>query len=552
MKAVFLGLILSYSLLSISGITWYILAATFNSQWLISVAKVIMLLSYLPISYALLRVFIEERKKLTRNVKTFITFIGLAAAITIVYFSAVNAVSGNWFDISVYISSTVLDIFLLSLAVSLVLIYAPTQMRYIFSIIFVYVFLSFLGDISSLVEYLGIYSVPIEPEFFYDTMLLFAVVAFLIYSFFREVSTTTVEEVSKRLSDTRHAMDDLIRQMPDAACVFSPSGEVVTTNEPFLKTFGVGSDDVMGKFNLFDHFFSQQCEVSQKLPRLKKGETIVMDRAEILFKGGRLAYLSFKIFPTFSQDGAISSYISICEDVTARVKADEELKRAKELVELYIDLMGHDINNMNQVGVGYLEIAMNTLELEEDKKKLLAKPLEAMINSSRLIDNVKKLRRANDGDMHLRPIDLNKLLKDVIAEYGQAPGKEVSIRYDSGDAMVNANELLKDVFANLVSNAIKHTPGAVHINIKQDTIETDGKKYYRVLVEDDGPGIPEELKPIIFDRILRHRTRGGGTGIGLYLAKTLIDNFGGSIAVEDRMPGELKKGTRFIITLPAA
>jgi PAS domain S-box-containing protein len=341
--------------------------------------------------------------------------------------------------------------------------------------------------------------------------------------------------------------------MPDATCVFNPAGDALMVNDPFLRVFGADREGVLGKFNLFRHADFLQCDMNERMPLLKKGETVVIDQVRVEFTGGRVAYLSFKIFPTFSQDGTIYSYISICEDVTARAKTDEELKRAKALAELYIDLMGHDINNINQVGMGYLEIALNTMDVEEDKKKLLAKPLEAMKNSSRLIDNVKKLRRANEGAMHLRPIDMSKLMMDVIAEYGQAPDREVVIHYDAADnAMVMANELLKDVFANLVSNAIKHSEGAVHINIRQEEIEADGKKYYRVLVEDDGPGIPEELKPVIFDRILRRHARIGSTGIGLYLVKTLIDNYGGSIAVEDRMPGERVRGTRFIVTLPAA
>jgi signal transduction histidine kinase len=112
---------------------------------------------------------------------------------------------------------------------------------------------------------------------------------------------------------------------------------------------------------------------------------------------------------------------------------------------------------------------------------------------------------------------------------------------------------LRDVFANLVSNAVRHSNGAaVHINIRQEPVEADGKKYYRVVVEDDGPGIPEDLKPVIFDRMLRRRSGIGGNGIGLYLVKTLVNNFGGSITVEDRTPGEFKKGARFIVTLPAA
>ncbi len=553
MRVILRGLIYSYALLSASGIIWYVIAGAFGIVWLVSVAKILMVTSYVPISLALYTIYSASKARLSGNLKTLVTYICVVSILVITFFSIVNSGGGDWFATGIYVSSIFMDILILALVVMLVLIYAPTRLRYTFSALFVYTTLSFIGDFLSLARSLQTFNVPVAPEVFYSAMLLFAVAAAFLYLFLKDVSSTTVEEVNKRLHDTRHAMDDLILQMPYAACVFSTEGDAVMVNDPFLKIFGKGRDDIVGKFNLFKHSELLNCDMGRKIPLLKKGDSIAIEKADVQFRGGRRAYISMKLFPTFCQDGAVSGYISICEDVTARVRADEELKHAKELGELYIDLMGHDINNMNQVGMGYLELALDTLGAGDDKKPLLLKPLEAMRNSSRLIENVKKLRRANEGDMYLRPVDLDKLIKDVIAEHGQAPGREVAISYEPADnAMVMANELLKDVFVNLVSNAIKHSSGTVHIDIRREATEAGGRRLYRITLEDDGPGIPQELKPVVFDRILRSRARIGGNGIGLYLVKTLIDNFGGSIAVEDRMPGELNRGTRFIVILPAA
>jgi len=80
----------------------------------------------------------------------------------------------------------------------------------------------------------------------------------------------------------------------------------------------------------------------------------------------------------------------------------------------------------------------------------------------------------------------------------------------------------------------------------------DGKKYYRVTIEDNGPGIPDELKSLIFNRPLRGATTAKGSGIGLYLVKMLVDSYGGKIWVEDRTYGERTNGSVFIVLLPAA
>ena len=155
-KTILLGQTLSYALLSVSGITWYVIAGTFNMQWLVSIAKLIMIISYLPISIALYKVFIIERKILTYNIKALVTFISLASALFIVYFSLINIDTGNWLDTGVYVISTVFDIFILAMSILLIFIYAPTQLRYLLSIIFIYTSLSFMGDFLNLLTSLAI------------------------------------------------------------------------------------------------------------------------------------------------------------------------------------------------------------------------------------------------------------------------------------------------------------------------------------------------------------------------------------------------------------
>jgi signal transduction histidine kinase len=72
------------------------------------------------------------------------------------------------------------------------------------------------------------------------------------------------------------------------------------------------------------------------------------------------------------------------------------------------------------------------------------------------------------------------------------------------------------------------------------------------MIEDNGPGIPDELKNVIFNRNARGNTKAMGTGLGLYLVKTLVDDYGGSVKVEDRVAGDRSKGSRFIVVLPAS
>jgi len=77
-----------------------------------------------------------------------------------------------------------------------------------------------------------------------------------------------------------------------------------------------------------------------------------------------------------------------------------------------------------------------------------------------------------------------------------------------------------------------------------------GRLYYKVSVEDNGPGIPDEIKPILFTRSLRGTHKVKGSGIGLYLVKTLVKSYNGHVWAEDRVQGDRNKGSRFVVMLP--
>jgi signal transduction histidine kinase len=72
-----------------------------------------------------------------------------------------------------------------------------------------------------------------------------------------------------------------------------------------------------------------------------------------------------------------------------------------------------------------------------------------------------------------------------------------------------------------------------------------------VTIEDNGPGIPDELKARLFTRSNKGFQRSSGKGLGLYLIKMLAEDFHGKVWVEDRVPGDHTKGARFMIMLPA-
>lgn len=240
-------------------------------------------------------------------------------------------------------------------------------------------------------------------------------------------------------------------------------------------------------------------------------------------------------------------------DITKRKKAEEALLWAKSEAELYLDLMGHDIGNMNQIALGYLELALDSPGIDEKSKAMLGKPVESLKDSAKLIDNVRKLQRAKVKDSQNVDIDIGQVIEKLVRQYDTVPGRNVSINYSPVHGfMIKANGLIEDVFMNVIVNSIKHSTGPLTIWINLDRDLIGALEYYRTVIEDNGPGIPDDMKEKVFNRLQRGTTNSIGSGLGLHLVKTLVESMGGMVKVEDRIHGESTCGSRFVILLPAS
>ncbi len=213
--------------------------------------------------------------------------------------------------------------------------------------------------------------------------------------------------------------------------------------------------------------------------------------------------------------------------------------------------MTHDINNMNTAAQGFLQLVVDEAGLGEKGRSRLAKSQSALDDISDLIEKVKKIQIVEAADSRRGLVDLGWTIEDVVQSFKEYPGKDVKINYRPQlQRMVLASELLSDVFTNLIGNAIKHSGGPVTIDVGIGKIFEEGREYYLVAVEDDGPGVPDEMKKKIFSRLQRGKTRASGSGLGLYLVRSLVEDFQGRVWVEDRVAGDPTKGAKFVVMLP--
>ncbi len=357
------------------------------------------------------------------------------------------------------------------------------------------------------------------------------------------------EELNLRLAS-------IVESSEDAIIAMTLDGVITNWNAAAERMFGYTAGEAIGKYMSILVPPGYPNEIPHILEKIKYGIHIEHYEIVRMKKDGKLIDVSVSISPIKDKKGKIIGASSIKRDITENKRAEAELKEAKQQAELYLDLMSHDISNMHQIAMGQLELANEIIGeeggLKIEEKELLEMPLEILNRSARLIENVRNLQKLRKGEFKEECIDLNDLLSNIVKEYEfMVPSHAIGFR-DNGPRYVMANKLLRDVFSNLVGNAIKHSKvNGININLKLENASENGKNYYKVSVEDDGPGIPDDLKDKVFNRLQRGQTKSRGLGLGLYLVKSLVDSYHGKVWVEDRVEGDYTKGSRFVVLLPA-
>jgi two-component system, OmpR family, sensor kinase len=189
-------------------------------------------------------------------------------------------------------------------------------------------------------------------------------------------------------------------------------------------------------------------------------------------------------------------------------------------------------------------------ELRGDQGEAARSALRSSHRMRRLVADLLLLARADLGPGETRnvpraPTDLADVAVEAAAELEPVAGDHELV-VDTSPALVQgARDDLHRMALNLMENALRHTPPGTRVHASV----ADGEGIARLIVEDDGPGIPPELRERIFERFVRGEGDGGGSfGLGLSIVRAVAGAHGGSVRLETPPGG----GTRFVVELPAA
>jgi PAS domain S-box-containing protein len=346
-------------------------------------------------------------------------------------------------------------------------------------------------------------------------------------------------------------------------------GDIVVWNRGAADFYGYDASEVLSRPVSILRPPSHQAQLEDVLERLASGEVIPPFETQHVKKDGTVADVSVSVSPVKLGDGTVIGSSAIVRDISEMKRAQRDLERAveseRELVDKLRDLdrvrtsfvssVSHELRTPLTSILGYLELLEDDLEgMNEHQQEMLDIVSRNSKRLLALIEDLLVLSRIESGAFRVlkEPVDVRALVNAVAREVGMKASESghqlnVAVTDDVGSVLGDPSELER-LLLSLVSNALKFTPAGGRITVyacRQDGFTT-------ISVQDTGMGIPTEELSKVFDPFFRSeiadRRAIPGTGLGLPIAKTIVEQHGGKISCESE-PGQ---GTRVTVTLPYA
>ena len=318
---------------------------------------------------------------------------------------------------------------------------------------------------------------------------------------------------------------------------FIPSSDLVTMTIGFLTCFIFGG--VLIYFALDYLVFQEVNSLYDRIKQIKKKDFSVTPRKQLVEKENPIELLKKEL----------NVYVATKEGEV------QDLKKAAKYRQEFLADVSHELKTPIFAAQGFVHTLLdNPDESPEIRQKFLEKAAKSLDGLDVLVKDLLTVSQIETGAIKIekKRIDLRPIIEDIFEQLeSKAKKRGTSLVLDCVDKAINVKadaQRIHQVLVNLIDNGIKYgkQDGKVTVLIE------DKKKTYSILIKDNGPGIPEEHLPRLFERFYRvdkSRTKlSGGTGLGLSIVKHIVQAHGSKIAVQSKVD----KGTSFSFKLERA
>jgi PAS domain S-box-containing protein len=364
-----------------------------------------------------------------------------------------------------------------------------------------------------------------------------------------------IEELHHLLKSQQLQSEAVIGAISDGVAIVDRNGITVHANQQFLDMIYLKREELIGKHT--SEVVTLRIRIitsSTGTPRLgqniahvfKTGEPITIDYLTAEYTDGRGTFdFSISISPLRSDSGEITAVMIMARDIT-------NLMRLQRMKDALLSTASHELRTPITVIAGYADLLLGKGdgELTEKQRHYIERTKETTTHLTEMINDMLDMSRLESGQQDDDPVATNiqDILESTTAKLlSQFAAKNISLHIDASSTRVYADtNRLKQVLLHILSNGLKFTPDDGHITISSRMIDN----MCEVSISDTGPGVPEEHLEDIFDKFTKLDDTGAitGTGLGLAIAKNIVDNWRGTIGVENIPKG----GARFYFTVPLA
>jgi PAS domain S-box-containing protein len=346
--------------------------------------------------------------------------------------------------------------------------------------------------------------------------------------------------LAAELDALRRFHRQILHELPLGVCSLTPGGEITGWNQALTELTGIATDGAVGQLververpwgGLLQAFLDSDDRQIYKLNLETRhgSRRLNLHKSALEITAGR-------------REG----YVILIEDVTARVQLESEVAHGDRLASIgrFAAGVAHEIGNP-LAGIASLA---QTLPLEDDPREIRDIADDIIAQTRRINAIVQSLIAFAHSDTPPRnrfePVDLAHLVDEAIRLTRLAGRKD--IRYElehlNGLTLLGARPKLLQVFINLLTNAEQASPANAAIRIRA---QQTGMRI-RITVQDDGPGIAASTLDRLFEPFFTTKPAGQGTGLGLPVAYSIVQDHGGSLVAMNAPEG----GAQFILTLP--
>src|SRR5687767_2426122 len=361
-----------------------------------------------------------------------------------------------------------------------------------------------------------------------------------------------VENLAAMMAERSARLDSILGSMTDGLWVYDVNGAVVDVNQAALNMFGLASRAEAIEHGSFERLHLRDSE-GRPIPRVEMpyaralaGQTVpdYLAIGKHLISGRDLD-LSIAAAPIESK--GIVGAVLVIRDITAL----QELDRKKDE---FLSVASHELRTPLTTVKGYTQLLAQTVnELEPDERatyiNAVLGEIERMMGLISELLDVSRIE-TNRLQIHPQPIRWLQFIEGRISAFRvQHPSRAIRFDLEAAETTVVADpDRMRQVVDNLLSNALKYSAEGSDIDVR--VASEDGSVL--TSVTDHGIGIPRDEIPQLFERF--HRARNvssryyGGLGLGLYIARAIVEAHGGLIVVES----EEGSGSTFTMKLPLA